>query len=245
VPHRDIDILILAKAPRRAFSRLSSALDTRARAALSDACLQITLDAAKNASVARSIHLLVSEDAPDDYLRCQGCDHVWRDDPNLGLADNVRRVARRLAEERTGGLLIAPIDLPYICASNLSDVVTAYRTDITIGQSARDGGSTVLLTRRPDVMHFFYEAPESAAAHFRFAQSKKISAQLINDHPLCFDIDVAGDLERLNLAQCAPETRDLWRGVRSLISEERDPDCAPVIMRGHGAQRTRDAERLQ
>lgn len=176
-------------------SRLSPVMDPRGRAGLTLYMMGRVVGALREAGVAE-----VGVVSPDpivlEMAQEKGATPVLQKSRGLNPA---LEEGREWAMGRgAGALLVLPADLPLLVAEDVRAVISASGVGpgVTISPDGVRGGTNALLLRPPDAMPFLF-GPGSFEAHREAASERGLEVHVCERSHLGFDLDTAGDLEKL------------------------------------------------
>lgn len=212
-------------------SRLAPFLDAAERAGLAHAMARDVLAALTAApSIDRVVVLAGGEGAPE-AAREFGC-RVLHDSPGLDLNANLDRAAATLAADGADTLLVVPADVPCIGAQDVSALLAAHRSGVTIVPAARDGGTNALVTSPPGVIGFAF-GPDSARRHLGAARRCGVAwTSIATLDAFARDIDTPEDVRWLcALAGGAEKARRYLdeAGICARLRDLQPPGSAPMM----------------
>lgn len=197
-----VTIIVLARDPRTAKTRLRGALGPAARERLASAMLDDVVAAA----VATGWPVLVVTDARPIAARVRAAGARGMVVTARGTRDGARRGLVRAQRDGAGAALIVAADVPLVRASDLRRVAAAgRRSEIVIVPDRRRSGTNALYLRPPSriVPRF---GRRSFAAH---RDAAGIDGRVISLARLGLDVDTPADLEALRRVKrlAGPRTR--------------------------------------
>ncbi len=140
--------------------------------------------------------LVVGQGADQARLaRLHGCDYT-ADDPALDISANLTHIARQPPQAEAEALLYVPSDLAFVRPADISRLLAAGRSGITICRAIRDGGTNALLGSPPGRLEFSFGAG-SCERHARSATAGGRAVHILDDVPFQWDVDVPEDLLRV------------------------------------------------
>jgi 2-phospho-L-lactate guanylyltransferase len=187
-------IIIPVKPPGEGKSRLAAALSPDARHALNGRLLRHTLDEVALLGgmfdvyvVSRSREVL-AEAGLRRFVPCpepDGCD----------LNGALSFGASQAGAGGAAGLMVLPIDLPWLSADRLRSVAEDWQSqcDVTIIADRVGDGTNVLIWRPIETAQFQF-GRGSAARHAEAARRLGLRVAMLQDRHLSFDVDTADDL---------------------------------------------------
>lgn len=224
IPRGSVAIVVLARDPRNAKTRLRPALAPKDRAALALAML----DDVVTAAVRSGSPVLVVTDASSIASRVRRMGAHATISPARGTRAGAAHGLRRVARDGAAAALVIAADLPYASTADIRRVLRAgRRSEIVIVSDERGTGTNALFLRPPSRM-----APRfgrgSLAAHRRAAGS---GGPVLHIGRLGTDIDTPADLRSLqrSRAGAGPHTR---RALSAIAG-----DAAPSTRRGSPSPR--------
>lgn len=194
MPGPETWLLVLARDPLGAKTRLSDTLDPEARAALAVAMLADVLAAARDVPFAR--RLVVTESAGlRQVLEAEGVGtlHVT---PS-GANDAAAAALRAASAGGAGSGLVLAADLPLLASSDLRALVAEARlAEVVIAPDRHRRGTNALLLTPPSVIAPAF-GEDSFRAHRERARRARALTRLVTSRGLATDIDDADDLRRV------------------------------------------------
>jgi len=202
-----LHVVVPARGPAGAKTRLGMALDAEEREVLVVGMLAHTLELLRTWPARPVVHL-VSEDLPTLTLAqavLPGVRPIMESAPT-NLNDALLTARQAASASGATAFLVLPADLPFLTHGALDSLVEAAdaalaagtgRAIVVIAPADARGGTNALLLSPPDIIEpQFGEA--SLEAHARAAAIAEASLQLVVDPALGFDLDTPDDLERLD-----------------------------------------------
>ena len=197
-----VTVVVLARDPRTAKTRLRRALDPAARARLAAAMLDDVLAAA----VATGWPVLVVTDARSIGAQARAAGARAMVAQPRGTRDGARRGAIRAVRDGAGAVLIVAADVPLIRAADLRRIAAAgRRSEVVIVPDRRRSGTNALFLRPPARIAPQFGAA-SLAAHRKAAGP---AGRVLAVSRLALDVDTPADLAALRRAKrrAGPRTR--------------------------------------
>jgi 2-phospho-L-lactate guanylyltransferase len=198
----NVTVIVLARDPRTAKTRLRGALGPAARARLAAAMLDDVLAAA----VATGWPVLVVTDARSIATRARAAGARATVVSARGTRDGARRGVIRALREGAGAVLIVAADVPMIRAADLRRIAAAGRRSEVVIVPDRGRSGTNALYLRPPARIAPRFGPASLAAHRKAAGD---DGRVLRVSRLALDVDRPSDLAALRRAkrQAGPRTR--------------------------------------
>lgn len=190
-----VELFIPAKGGPQGKTRLASLLGPDQRARLVFALAKGTLEAAAAAGCFTAITVITNNENIAALALAHGC-RIQMDggtDLNAALSPIDGSAAERM---------ILPIDLPYLDSASLRRQVLERSDGLTIGQSARDHGTTFLLGPIGRLDRLAFGLPASSLVHAQYAAARSIPTMIATATPLTQDLDTAEDFLALIPASC-------------------------------------------
>lgn len=189
-------VAVIPVKPRHAAkSRLSQALDERARAALSDRLLGRVLEAVRRAGIDA---IVVSRDAVVRNAAATAAAYAV-DEPMAGGLNAALDAGRAAAIELGAtALLVLPGDLPDVTPEDVRALMAALPAapSVVIAPDEAGSGTNALLLSPPDAIPFCFGAG-SFALHHAAAHAAGIEPVVVRRPGLAFDVDTPDHLNRL------------------------------------------------
>ena len=197
----EVWLLVLARDPARAKSRLAGALGPANRAELALAMLEDVLESARQARVGRVLVVTDSaavravaarHGAAALRVRPRGTRSAARD----ALAAVARRGARRVA--------ILPADLPLLRPADIVALAVRARTaDVVLAPDRRRDGTNALVLSSPLALAPRF-GPSSYRRHLDAARLAGLRSRIVRRRGLAFDLDDPDDLRALLASRTQP-----------------------------------------
>ena len=189
-----VTIVILARDPRSAKTRLRGALDPAGRGRLAAGMLGDVVAAA----IATRWPVLVVTDARSIATRLRAAGVRTMVVPARGTRDAARRGVTRAVDQGAGAVLIVSADVPLVRAMDLRRIAAAGRSsEVVIVPDRRRSGTNALYLRPPSRITPRF-GRESFAAHRRAAGT---AGRVLSIARLGLDIDTPSDLIALRRAK--------------------------------------------
>jgi 2-phospho-L-lactate/phosphoenolpyruvate guanylyltransferase len=187
-------LLVLARDPSGAKSRLAGDLRPTQRAALALAMLEDVLRAARAARLARV--LVVSESAAvRAFARARGVGVIRT--PARGAAAAARAGLRAAAARGCRHALVLPSDLPLLTAASLRTLAwAAARSEVVLVPDRHRRGTNALLLSPPLVLAPRF-GPRSFPTHRAAATRAGLRTRVLTLPAVAFDLDTLDDLRAL------------------------------------------------
>ena len=184
--------LLPVKAPLQSKTRLTSVLLDQECAALSWAMLKDMLAALNGAKVIDTITLLTKDPDVINYSLQHGL-KIVKEESGAGLNASIDSATAELADAGIDELLILPVDLPTVRASDIDELCRRHRGTLTVCPAIRDGGTNALVSAPPNAVASQF-GPDGARRFLKTARRKGISAKRMNLRAFERDIDHPDDL---------------------------------------------------
>jgi len=190
-----LSIVIPAKAPPHAKSRLATLLSDAERAKLASGMVVRTLSIAHEAAPAANIVLVSNSVEFCDVARRMGASALEDDGSSLNGA--LELAAKAIAPG--DAMLVLPTDLPLLSASDIN-AMTGDGTDCAIAPNRRQDGTNALFW--PCSPRIFSFGVGSFAAHITAATRLGLNLRIVDRPNLAFDLDCPQELFELSCKQC-------------------------------------------
>lgn len=206
--------LLPVKNPARAKQRLKETLSPEARSALAHAMFRRTLRVLLEAAALDRVVVLSDADEILEAAVRSGAE-AWEEREQSSHSESADFAATRLAGEGVGRLLLAPIDVPLLSATEVDAIVAAARElgspSVVVAVSADGRGTNAVVRTPPDVIPARF-GPGSAALHR--AEAARAGAACVTHRATGWlhDLDTPDDLARI-------ESLGLDEGIRRLAAE--------------------------
>jgi 2-phospho-L-lactate guanylyltransferase len=190
-----LSIIVPVKSPRLGKSRLGAVLRRHRRHKLNLGLFKRTLnEAGKLASIADVMVVSKSPKVLEQAVQVgfKGCLEPADCDLNEAIAIGAEAAKKAGATE----VMVLPIDLPWLSADRLQQVIVEFRNacDVMIITDFAGRGTNLLLWR-PIGMSVFQFGEGSAKRHAEAARSLGLRVSVLKDPMLSFDLDTPGDLD--------------------------------------------------
>ncbi len=182
-------LAIPVKSLSRAKSRLSPALTTLERGALTLAMLEDVLDATQTVAGWETWVVSPDEVALEVAAR-RGARAVAEAKP--ALANAIRQVEVLAKEEDADALTVLPGDLPLVTPEALQEALRTLGA-VVVARSADGAGTSFLLRRPPRAIPARF-GPDSFRRHLSVATERGLPVAVVERHELAFDLDRPGDI---------------------------------------------------
>ena len=166
--------LLPVKSPSQAKTRLTSVLLDQECAALSWAMLKDMLEALDAAEEIDTIVLLTEDAELIDYGLHHGY-QVIQEQSGAGLNASIDSATARLTDAGVNELVILPVDLPTVRASEIDELCRGHRGALTVCPAVRDGGTNALVATPPNAVAAQF-GPDSARRFLMTARKNGLSA---------------------------------------------------------------------
>jgi 2-phospho-L-lactate/phosphoenolpyruvate guanylyltransferase len=195
--------LLPVKALRNAKQRLSGILTADEREALAWALYEHMLETLLPARGIDRICVITSDAGAADRARRAGAT-IFEESEQRSHSHSADDAARRAMELGAGTVLMLPIDVPLVTASEIEDLAANPARGVRIVPDAAGTGTNALVRTPPDVIESRF-GPNSLQAHLEQARLRGVPADVVRPPGLLFDIDTPEDVAEL-LAR-APDCR--------------------------------------
>lgn len=205
----EINVLVPCKALGAGKSRLAAVLDPSHRRNLCSAFLSSTLSRLRIFAPTGRIAVITSDQDAEAIVR--KFDATIIPDPGLGLNEAVGKGRAELARYVSAPLLVVPIDLPMVRATDYKRA-TARSSDVVVAADRTGTGTNLLYlgTRSVSGMPFLF-GPGSLNRHVRAAESRGYTVEVVRSPRLNFDIDTPTDLTEWCESNDMSNPADGWR----------------------------------
>ena len=200
----DVWAVLPVKAWSEAKRRLSPVLSGEERQELARAMLDDVLAAAEGASRVAGVLAVTADRIAADYLEAAGCDLL--PEPRRGLNRALGTAADELRRRPVSTMLVLPIDLPLVLASDLDELSVHHleycrenartRAAVTVAPDRFRSGTNALVCSPPGCIPFRF-GDGSFRAHLREADRSRIAASSLSLEGLSLDVDHPDDLAEL------------------------------------------------
>lgn len=202
-----IRAVLPVKAWSEAKRRLSPILSGEERKKLARAMLDDVLAATDGASCIAGVLAVTADRVAADYLEAAGCDVL--PEPRRGLNRALGTAADELKRRAVSTMLVLPIDLPLVLASDLDELAAHHLEDrngdrentqpqaaVTVAPDRFRSGTNALVCSPPGCIPFRF-GDGSFRAHLREADRSRIAASSLTLEGLSLDVDHPDDLGEL------------------------------------------------
>ena len=184
--------LLPVKTPSQSKTRLTSVLLDQECAALSWVMLKDMLAALDAAEEVDTIALLTEDPGVINYGLQHGF-QIVKEKSGAGLNASIDTATAELTDAGVDELLILPVDLPTVRASNIDELCRRHRGTLTVCPAIRDGGTNALVSAPPNAVAAQF-GPDSARRFLKTARRNGISAKRMTLRAFERDIDHPDDL---------------------------------------------------
>jgi 2-phospho-L-lactate guanylyltransferase len=193
--NRELAVIVPAKDPAQAKSRLSPLLPAAARHALASALFRQTLAFFRQGSPALPLAVVTDCAAFAEEAAAAGAAVIR--DAGTGLTAAVEEATRWSLGQGFRAQLVIPSDIAVLDRAELAHLLAVPRPapSVTLCPSAEEDGTNALLTTPPDALPIWY-APGSFARYLRAAQAAAIPVTVLRLPGLGLDLDTPADIRR-------------------------------------------------
>jgi len=199
--------LLPVKAPQNAKQRLSGILTAAEREALARTLYEQMLETLLSARGIDLICVITSDPPSADYARRAGV-AIFEEGEQRGHSHSADDAARRAMELGAKTVMMLPIDVPLVTASEIEQLAAitrrSARRSVLIVPDAGGQGTNALVRTPPDVIESRF-GPGSLQAHLEQARLRGVPAEVVRPPGLMFDIDTPEDVAELLVR--APDCR--------------------------------------
>ena len=182
-----MDILVPCKGIVTGKSRLRACLGAAERRELCEWFLTNILNVAVRLAGPNRVHVITSEPEAAAVARRFAVRLIA--DPGRGLNEALEVARAKLLSDVGSGILILPTDLPYVDDEALAKIL-GYEGDMVVAPDERGTGTNALYLRNAAIRELLFTfGSNSFAAHLASARALCLSAQVLRDWRLGFDID--------------------------------------------------------
>ena len=182
-------VAIPVKSLVRAKSRLSPALSTLERGALTLAMLEDVLDATQ-AVPGWETWVVSPDEVALEIAARREVRAIAEERPPLSNA--IRQVELLAKEQGADALTVLPADLPLVTPEALQDALRTLGA-VVLSRSADGQGTSFLLRRPPRAIPARF-GPDSFRRHMDVATLRGLPVAVVERHELAFDLDRPGDI---------------------------------------------------
>jgi 2-phospho-L-lactate/phosphoenolpyruvate guanylyltransferase len=174
--------------------RLAKVLSAKERQELFAAMLEDVLGALA-ASAGLAGILVVTRDPLGQRLAARYGARVLVEEENRGHTAASSLGARTLRQERIGGMVQVPADIPLLTANDIQALLCVHgqAPAVTLSPSRDERGTNAVVCSPPDLLPLRF-GDDSFSAHVRLARSLGIEPQIVRRPGLALDVDTPGDL---------------------------------------------------
>ncbi len=191
MPSPDRWLVVMARDPGGAKSRLADVLTPDERSRLALALLEDVLDAVRGAAAARIV-VATESAAVGEVATGHGAAPLAV--PARGMRDAVRDALAAAAAAGARIAAILPADLPALRSDDVAALLDAAASaDVVLSPDRHERGTNALVLRPPGALEPLF-GPDSFAAHLDEAASRGLSVRIVARPGLSLDLDDADDL---------------------------------------------------
>jgi len=187
--------LLPVKAPANAKQRMSALLTPRQREHLARLMFEDVLEKLCAARGVDRVVVVTSDQTAAVHARRAGA-LVFEEIEQRGHSHSADAAARRAMSLGAATVLLAPIDVPLVTATEIEDLVARAQPGVVIVPSSDGTGTNALLRTPPDAIDSHF-GPGSFEAHWNQARERGIPAEVARPAGLMFDIDTPEDAAEL------------------------------------------------
>jgi 2-phospho-L-lactate guanylyltransferase len=190
-----ISALVPAKTLGEAKGRLAEILSLSERRKLALAMLEDVLTALRAVPAITAVAVVSPDSAVSDLVAKLGATPIAESANVQGINQALKR-AVSVMSPRPDALIVVPSDLPELTPQDIEMVLDALPERGVAGAPSKDGGTSALALRPPDVIEFSF-GPDSFAAHKREAENAGVPMRVVESDAFARDIDSPDDLREL------------------------------------------------
>jgi 2-phospho-L-lactate guanylyltransferase len=174
--------------------RLAEVLSAQERQELFAAMLEDVLCALAASSGLRGI-LMVTRDPLGQRLAARYGARVLVEEKNRGHTTASSLGARTLRQEKIGGMVQVPADIPLLTPDDIRALLRAHgpAPAVTLSPSRDERGTNSVVCSPPDLLPLRF-GDDSFSAHMRLARSLGIEPKIVRRPALALDVDTPADL---------------------------------------------------
>jgi 2-phospho-L-lactate guanylyltransferase len=187
--------LLPVKAPANAKQRLSGMLTPERRERLARLMYEQTLETLCAARAVDRVVVVTSDAAAASHARRAGV-LVFDEPEQRSHSHSADAAARRAMSLGARAVLLSPIDVPLLTASEIDELAAMAAPGLVIVPSSDGTGTNALLRTPPDVIESRF-GPGSFEAHLEQARQRGIRAEVARPAGLMFDLDTPEDAAEL------------------------------------------------
>jgi 2-phospho-L-lactate/phosphoenolpyruvate guanylyltransferase len=190
----DMWAVVPVKDLRGAKERLAEVLSARERQELFAAMLEDVL-CALAASAGLAGILVVTRDPLGQRLAARYGARVLVEEENRGHTAASSLGARTLRQEKIGGMVQVPADIPLLTPDDIQALLRVHgqAPAVTISPSRDERGTNAVVCSPPDLLPLHF-GDDSFSAHVRLASCLGIEPQIVQRPGLALDLDTPDDL---------------------------------------------------
>jgi len=190
-----ISALVPAKTLGEAKGRLAEVLSASERRQLALAMLEDVLTTLRAVPAITGVAVVSPDSAVSDLVARLGATPIAESANVSGINQALKR-AVSVMSPRPDALIVVPSDLPEITPRDIEIVLAALPERGVAGAPSKDGGTSALALRPPDVIGFHFGV-NSFAAHQREAEKAGVPMRVVESDAFARDIDSPDDLREL------------------------------------------------
>jgi 2-phospho-L-lactate/phosphoenolpyruvate guanylyltransferase len=187
--------ILPVKSPQNAKQRLTGFLAIEQREALARMLYKQTLSALCQAEGIDRVVVATSDYEVAEHARSSGA-LVFEEDAQISHSASADAACLRAMELGASTVLLVPIDVPTVTASDFSQLAASARPGLIVVPSSDGTGTNALVRTPPDCIQSRF-GPGSFRAHLDQARSKGLEADVLRLPGLMFDIDTPEDVAEL------------------------------------------------
>lgn len=190
-----ISALVPAKTLDEAKGRLAAVLSLTERRQLALAMLEDVLTALRAVPSIAAVAVVSPDSDVSELAARLGATPIAESANVSGINQALKRAASVMSP-RPDALIVVPSDLPELTPADIERVLAVLPERGVAGAPSKDGGTSALALRPPDVIEFRF-GPDSFAAHQREADDASVPMVAVEGDAFARDIDSPDDLREL------------------------------------------------
>jgi 2-phospho-L-lactate guanylyltransferase len=206
-----ISALVPAKTLGEAKGRLSEVLSASERRLLALAMLEDVLTALRAVPAITSVSVVSPDSEVSELAARLGATPIAESANVQGINQALRR-AVSVMWPRPDALIVVPSDLPELTPYDVELVIAALPQRGVAGAPSKDGGTSALALRPPDVIQFRFGI-NSFSEHQREAESAGVPMRVVESDAFARDIDSPDDLRELLRHPANTVTQRVLKGL--------------------------------
>jgi 2-phospho-L-lactate guanylyltransferase len=202
--------IVALKSPQQAKSRLSTALSSAQRRAVTLTLAQHVIDTLRLTPGITQVAVVTASDEVSLFAKALGA-MVLRQPRDAGTADAFKFAVREMRPYQPDAVLLMPGDLPLISSAAVKQIIEGPARHVVIVPDRHGTGTNALFCAPPAIIAPAFGA-HSFQRHLAMAHAAGVPARRLDIDTLALDLDDADDLD-MTLQLAAPRLIAVLRSL--------------------------------